>query len=1143
MFPAPGASITATGPTVFCAGERVTLVANVGHGLTYEWLRDGVRISGAVLPRYTATHAGSYRVIVTNAELCTDTSDAIIVDVHDTPVVDAGADVSICSGSSARIGGSATGGTGPYLYHWDPADGLSDAFTSQPSASPTGTTTYIVTVTDAIGCEGKDTILVMVRPSPEAQITPAGPISVCSGDSVELSAPPGMRRYHWLPSGDTTQSIRVRSPGLYTVEVMDGYGCTAQSPAVAVTLHARPSAAIAGPVAVCPNSLAEYEVPTESGVQYGWTATNGTILSGSMTASVRVQWGPSGFGIVRVQVINPATGCSSTAADTVQIRSSLEPKILPARPEICAGGSVELDAGPGYANYLWSNGATGRFITAQNAGRYFVTVDDGSGCAGSDTVEVTESPPVQVNVEIIGVTEFCEGERVTLRTYGQYARYRWFRDGTFTGDTLRSIVAASTGMYSVDVQDSNGCRGVSSEVAITVHPRPQARIMGAATACVQSVLEYTALPDAGHTFEWLAAGGTIESGQGTGTVRVRWSNLGSAQLRLVVHESTTGCADAIDLIVTISRGYTPRVTVMGDTIICDGDSVILEADAGYETYEWSTGARTPRIIVTTAGSYHVRVADSICEGQSVPVRVQVVPRPSPVILPSGPTTICTGDSVVLVLDQDYAGYLWSTGATTPSITVRESGVFRVTVTNAAGCEGQSEESVITVRSVEAPGISGPQNICVDQTGVYTVSLDTGVRYQWTISGPGSIQSGQGSNSVTILWAGQGTGLVQLLVTDNTGNCTDTSRISVTVNSVLTPTITVDGRTLLCPGETTILRAPPGYQSYRWSSNEITDSILVSQAGNYTVTVTGGAGCEGTSPPLTITVSQPTKPVITQAGMQLQSTAALQYQWYLDDTLIPGATAREFVAQRSGSYSVMIIDSNGCAAVSDPVRIQTEIASSVVTIPSTTATPGEIVRIPITLESSRLLEEAGAKTFTGTLSFHRTLLRPISLPFTDQGDRRSVRVSGPYVQPSGTLLEIEFLALLGDRERTDITFEDFAWDQPDVHVALVPGAVEMNLCLEGGTRLYHATGNTALKQNWPNPFNSMTMIEYEVIEQASMQLYVMDMNGRRVATLVDGAVPPGRYLAGFDAGGLASGQYLYILQTLSERIVRVMQVIK
>ena len=1221
IIAAPGADITAGGPTTFCACGSVVLNENTGAVFTYRWQKDELDVPGATSASYLVLQAGSYRVIVTNPGNCSDTSVATTVVIHDAPVVAAGADVAICDGSNTVIGFPATGGTGPYLYSWNPAEGLSNAFASQPAASPSVTTQYVVTARDANGCEAKDTVIVTVRRSPVSHITPAGPLLLCSGDSVELSAPPGMSTYNWLPNGETSRTIIVSSAGLYTVEVTDAFGCNDQSQPVQVSVHPRPSSMIAGPVAVCPNSQAQYEVPTESGVQYNWIATNGTILSGAMTTSVRVQWGSSGFGIVQVMVTNPATGCSSTAADTVQIRSTLKPKILPARPAICAGGSVELDAGPGYASYAWSSGQTTRTITALNAGRYIVTVDDGSGCSGSDTVDVTELPPLKANVDIGGATVFCEGERTTLRTREQYTRYRWLKDGAPTGDTLRSIVVASPGRYVVEVEDANGCRGASSETVITVHPRPQARIIGAASACVQSVLSYSALPTAGYSHQWLVAGGTIESGQGTGAMRVRWSNVGAALVQLIVRETATGCADTTDLMVTISQGYNPQITVIGDTMLCEGDSVVLEADAGYETYEWSTGERTQSITVTAAGTYQVIVADSSCEGPSQPVRVVVLPRPSPLIVPSGPTTICDGDSLALALAESYAGYLWSTGETTPSITVRDGGAYRVTVTNAAGCVGQSEQLVIAVHTVDTPRISGPPGVCVNETGRYEVPLEAGISYQWTITGPGTLQSGQGTNIVTILWTGQGMGTVELMVTDDASTCTARTSVTVDVNTVLTPSITTEGRTVLCSGETTILRAPAGYQSYLWSTNEISDSIVVSQpgsytvavrsaggcsgtstavvitqaqspapvittqdatsfcagdssrldagggyatylwwrdtqpvggaeryltvseSGNYTVTVTNGNGCEGTSPPLAITVFQPMTPVITQAGMQLLSTAAQQYQWFLDDTLITGATERDYLAQRSGSYRVKTTDGNGCTAYSDPVQIQTGIASSVIAIPRLTATPGQVVRIPIILESSQYLEAAGVRSFTATVSFNRTLLHPLSLPFLDQGERRRVQVSGQYAQPSGTLVEIECMALLGDREITDITFEDFAWDQPGVLVSLAPGEVQMNLCLEGGTRLYYSTGHTLLKQNWPNPFNSMTMIEYEVIEQATMQLFVMDMNGRRVATLVDGPVPPGRYLAGFDAGDLASGQYLYILQTFSEQIVRIMEVIK
>lgn len=68
------------------------------------------------------------------------------------------------------------------------------------------------------------------------------------------------------------------------------------------------------------------------------------------------------------------------------------------------------------------------------------------------------------------------------------------------------------------------------------------------------------------------------------------------------------------------------------------------------------------------------------------------------------------------------------------------------------------------------------------------------------------------------------------------------------------------------------------------------------------------------------------------------------------------------------------------------------------------------------------------------------------------------------------------------------------------------------------------------QNYPNPFNPTTVISYQLPAQSEVRLDIFDMLGRRVAVLVDEAQPAGTYSAEFDASNLASGVYLYRLQT-------------
>ncbi|UCH66847.1 MAG: T9SS type A sorting domain-containing protein [Ignavibacterium sp.] len=68
----------------------------------------------------------------------------------------------------------------------------------------------------------------------------------------------------------------------------------------------------------------------------------------------------------------------------------------------------------------------------------------------------------------------------------------------------------------------------------------------------------------------------------------------------------------------------------------------------------------------------------------------------------------------------------------------------------------------------------------------------------------------------------------------------------------------------------------------------------------------------------------------------------------------------------------------------------------------------------------------------------------------------------------------------------------------------------------------------LMNNYPNPFNSSTIIKYDVKELTMVELKVFDILGREVATLVNDEKPVGNYEIVFDAMGLPSGVYFYRL---------------
>ncbi|MBL0051341.1 MAG: serine hydrolase [Bacteroidetes bacterium] len=80
--PLPTATITAQGPTTFCNGDSVVLAANSGIGYMYQWKKGSNILAGKTSINYTAVSTGTYRVIVTNANLCSKLSSGKIVTVN-----------------------------------------------------------------------------------------------------------------------------------------------------------------------------------------------------------------------------------------------------------------------------------------------------------------------------------------------------------------------------------------------------------------------------------------------------------------------------------------------------------------------------------------------------------------------------------------------------------------------------------------------------------------------------------------------------------------------------------------------------------------------------------------------------------------------------------------------------------------------------------------------------------------------------------------------------------------------------------------------------------------------------------------------------------------------------------------------------
>ncbi len=751
----------------------------------------------------------------------------------------------------------------------------------------------------------------------------------CSGNSLTLTASTTAPNpvYNWTgPNSFSGTGATIIIPNLSSLNAgtysctVTALGTTSTPTTVGVVVNQSPSTPIvnnSGPLCAG-DSLHLYDtVNNTAGLTYSWTGPAGftsTLQNPSIPNS-----GTANAGIYTLVVTQ--NGCPSSGGTTVAA-INIPPAIVlnPFNAAICPSGTT------GFA--IVATGSTG-YQWQVNTGSGFNNITNNTVYSGATTNHLV----------LTGATNAMAGY-----LYRCIVSSACGVNATSTAASLNIYSAAS-----ISSQPSNDtvCEGSTSFLTF-----------GASG----SALQYQWQVNYGAGFVNLTVGGGI-AGVYADTLVITYVPLtmNGAQIRCQV--TAGGCSPVLQTtpITMVVRALPVVVTQpVTNTTCAGGNASYSVVGTGYQVnYQWQvnsgsgytnitnstlySGATSTTLNITGAtaamNNYNYRcVLTGFCAvayTNATPLFITAAPNAT--ITPTGSTTFCPTDSLLIVAGQNTIySYQWQlngsniSGAVNPSYTAHTGGTYSVVISYGNNCSVTSSNVVVTILTAPASTITaaGPLTFC--QGGSVTLNGNTGsgLSYIWYQNG---IQiNGAISSSFTATSSGSYT-----LNTYN-GYChTNSNATFVVVNPVPAAAISYTGTGYFCTGSSILLPANTASNTnYQWLSsggpiNGATNPTFnTSTAGTYRVVETTTSGCIDTSASVTLTAAPVPPTTVTVSGSTTicagnsvtltgPSAAGLTYQWFENGNPVTNGASSSLTATTTGSYILRVTNMNGqgCTASS------------------------------------------------------------------------------------------------------------------------------------------------------------------------------------------------------------------------------------
>lgn len=929
----PPSAPQSLGGREYCQGQAVPAlqVASAAAVNWYAQPQGGNPLGSG--PSFTPSAPGTYYAEAVSGQNCASSArTAVTLTELPAPTANAGADTSICRGSSTTLNASASGGSGSG-YDFDWSGGLPSV--PNPTASPLNDITYTLTVTDPNGCTDTDAVSVTVNGLPQVSAQPTGATCGQNNGSATAAATGGTGTYSFTWSDGQSGPVATGlAPGPIAVTLTDGAGCAA-STSVMIGNTPGPSIFPMTGQEICAGETATLQAGANAGTEpytFSWNQglPNGPVQTVSPGSTTTYQ-----------VAVSDANGCMESTTVVVTV-NPLPVASAGDDGEICSGGQFLLQAsasgGTGDYEYHWNNGlgfGAEKPVSPLSTTTYTITITDDEGCSDTDeiTLNVNPLPAVSATKEDAACGQSNGSAMATAG--GGTAPYAFTWSNGQTGEEANGLAAGS---YSVTATDTKGCMATAT-VAISSQAGPIVNIAGVTQIC------------RGDSANLIAV--VVD---GNGPFGYNWSNaLGTdSNIRVAPTANTTysvTVTDANDCIgvAQVTVPVTQRATVNAgpNQSVCLGEPIQLNGQigGGAAGAEWdaliaggsfSPGPDALDAVFTPPAGYtgpitFALMAEAQAPCPSVLSYMSADIKQLPTLEINGATVMCEPgfESYGFEIESNAGQVSCSAGVVAPA----GPGLFKVsnipegldvTVTAfnpVTECGNTDEVNSPECRCEEivpdSPISLGDMEVCEgDPFPALRVEVGGGQTAFWYSTPTGGSALAENTTS----YQPTAPGSYYAARFDLQTLCESTARVEVTLSTRPLPIANAGEGQTICPGDEAALEAQEGEgYTYLWSNGATTASTTVSPANtrNYTVTVTAN-GCS-TEDMVTVTVTPAIEGTIilqnaldcfgdTDGVLFINASGGvppLAYEWNT------GSTLASISGLQAGTYTVTITDQEEC----------------------------------------------------------------------------------------------------------------------------------------------------------------------------------------------------------------------------------------